>query len=92
MTIIWRDEMVIDGGIIDDDHKCLIRIVNDVDQVAPGSKMAKELATILDQLKVYVRIHLEREERLQVVTAYPYAESHRVDHRTLVRELDAMRA
>jgi len=91
MAIIWRDELVIDGGVIDDDHKCLIGLVNEVDLIGPGPTMAVELATILAQLRTYARIHFEREERLQIATAFPYAQAHRAGHRDLARELDAMR-
>ena len=92
MAILWRDEMSVDDGVIDADHKCLIALVNDVDLVEPGPAMLAELTVILDRLIAYARIHFEREERLQVATGFTYAQAHRARHRSLMRELDGMRA
>jgi len=92
MAIVWRDEMSVDGGVVDADHKCLIAIVNDVDLVEPGPAMAAALTAILDRLGAYAQVHFEREERLQFATGFTFAQAHRASHRSLVRELDAMRA
>jgi hemerythrin len=89
---MWRDEMSVDDGVIDADHKCLIALVNDVDLVGPGPAMSAELTVILDRLSAYTRTHFDREERLQLATGFTYAQAHRARHRSLVRELDAMRA
>jgi len=92
MVIMWRDEMSIDDGLVDADHKCLIALVNDVDLVAPGPAMPAELMTILDRLSTYARTHFDREERLQLATGFTYAQAHHARHKGLMRELDAMRA
>lgn len=92
MAITWRDEMAIDNGLIDADHKCLIAVVNDVDLVAPGPEMPARLMAILDRLNTYAQIHFDREERLQLATGFTYAQAHHARHRSLVRELNAMRA
>jgi hemerythrin len=92
MAIVWRDQMSIDGGVIDNDHKYLIAIVNDVDAVGPGPSMPEQLAAILARLDLYAQVHFEREERLQLATGFTYASAHHSRHVALVRELDAMRA
>lgn len=92
MAITWRDEMAIDDGVIDADHKSLIALVNDVDLVAPGPDMPARLMAILERLNTYAQIHFDREERLQLATGFTFAQAHQARHRSLVRELDAMRA
>ena len=92
MAIVWRDEMSVDHGIIDADHKCLIALVNDVDLVGPGPAMSAEVTAILDRLTTYARTHFDREQRLQLATGFTYAQAHQARHRSLMRELDAMRA
>jgi hemerythrin len=89
---MWRDEMSIDDGVIDADHKCLIALVNDVGLVGPGPAMPAELTAILARLTTYARIHFEREERLQLATGFTYAQAHHAAHWSLMRKLDAMRA
>ena len=90
MAIMWRDEMSVDGGVIDDDHKCLIGLVNDVDLVKPGPEMKLQLQLILARLRAYAGVHFDREQRLQIASAFTYAQAHRARHRSLMRELDAM--
>jgi hemerythrin len=92
MAIQWRDEMTVDGGIIDADHKCLIALINDVDVVQPGAWMRADLAVILERLGTYARVHFEREERLQIASGFTYAQAHRSRHRGLMREFDAIAA
>jgi hemerythrin len=92
MAIVWRSEMTIDGGLIDDDHKCLIGLVNEVDLIRPGVAMPAALALILTKLDAYARFHFEREERLQATTGFTYASAHHRRHGALMRELDDMRA
>jgi hemerythrin len=91
MAIIWREQMSIDNGVIDDDHRSLIGIVNEVDTIAPGPAMSAELAVVLARLGAYARVHFEREERLQVGVAFTYQLAHHRRHKGLLRELDAMR-
>jgi hemerythrin len=91
MAIVWRQQMSIDDGTIDDDHKYLIGLVNDVDAVPPGPGMPAELAVILARLETYARIHFQREERLQVAVAFTYQLAHHRRHKVLLRELNAMR-
>ena len=83
--------MSIDDGVIDADHRCLIDLVNDVDAVTPGPAMPAELAVILARLHAYAGTHFEREERLQIRTAFTYQHAHRKRHAGLLRELDVMR-
>ena len=90
MAITWRNEMSVDGGIIDEDHKCLIDLVNAVDLVKPGPMMLAELNKILAKLCEYARVHFDREERLQVASAFTYAQAHRSRHRALVGDLQSM--
>jgi hemerythrin len=92
MAIVWRDEMSIDGGIIDADHKCLIVLVNDVESIQPGRTMRGELAVIMAKLDAYARLHFEREERLQIATAFTYSQAHHRRHGALMRDLAGMGA
>jgi hemerythrin-like metal-binding protein len=92
MEIIWREEMSIDHGIIDNDHKCLIRLVNDVQVIRPGPGLPKQVAEILERLDAYARAHFEREEQLQSSVTYPQAQAHHQRHVALMGELHTMRS
>ena len=90
MPIVWRDQMSIDGGMIDDDHKCLIGLVNDLESATSGPTMSADVKLIMTRLCLYARVHFEREERLQTMAAFPYEQSHRRHHRNNLRQLLAL--
>jgi hemerythrin-like metal-binding protein len=89
MATKWRAEMAIDGGIIDDDHKCLIGLVNEMESIQPD-QMPPELGLILVRLGIYVQVHFEREERLQIAAGFTDVEGHQRRHGSILRRLDAM--
>ena len=91
MAIVWRDQMSIDGGIIDADHKCLIDIINDIDSIRIGPEMPTQVGAILARLSLYAQAHFQREERLQVAVTFTYGDAHHHHHLDLTRQLDAMR-
>ena len=92
MAIAWRDQMSIDQGIIDADHKSLIDLVNTVDAVPPGPAMQRDIAAILDRLNAYTRVHCRREERLQAAMHFINESAHGLYHASVMRDLDALRA
>jgi hemerythrin len=90
MTIIWRDEMGIDGGVMDADHKCLIALVNEVDTAHPALTLQRELQVIIAKLTTYAQVHFEREERWQVSAAFLFAAVHRKHHIKFGHDLEAI--
>jgi hemerythrin len=92
MPLEWRDAMSIDSGVIDEDHKCLIGLINDVAALRPGPKMPMLVEVAIARLLTYAEVHFQREERLQVAAAFTFAQAHRSRHRSIVRDMDAMLA
>jgi hemerythrin len=92
MPIAWRIEMSVDGGMIDDDHRCLIDIINDVEAIQPGPAMPKEVTIALAELATYAETHFEREQQLQATVRFTYSRTHQLRHNALIRDLNAMRA
>jgi len=82
--------MAIDGGIIDDDHKCLISLVNEMETIQPD-RTPLELGLILVRLGIYVEVHFEREEQLQIAAGFTDADGHQRRHRSILHRLDALR-
>jgi hemerythrin-like metal-binding protein len=89
--IRWRESMAIDRGLIDDDHRHLIEIVNRFeDHLLRGQGDVAVAIDILHALKFYADTHFAREERLQRLIDYPEVRLHREDHRRLAATLDQM--
>jgi len=87
--ITWRDKMSIDdGGVIDQDHKHLIEIINRFSKVAADGLDTDEAAEILYALKFYTQTHFGREEQLQFLASFPYADAHHQEHADLIKTLE----
>jgi hemerythrin-like metal-binding protein len=80
-TIRWRSQMAIDHGIIDDDHRHLIDIINRFgEHLERGTPGIGDALGVLDSLKAYAETHFEREELLQKLVGYPEHEAHHEAH------------
>lgn len=90
MHIVWKDEFLIDGGVIDEDHKVLIGIINDFISLNEGAASLERLKSCLARLKKYTLEHFVREESIMVSIAYPNAERHRNRHAEIVSVLDSI--
>jgi hemerythrin len=91
MLIVWRDQMSVDGGLIDQDHRVLIGIINEFGSTAASAAAIPTLEGILAKLERYTQIHFEREEKLQRAIVYPFHEAHRRAHGDLIRQLTEVR-
>ncbi len=89
--ITWRDKMSIDdGGVIDQDHKHLIEIINRFEDAAADGLDRDEATEILHALKFYTQTHFGREEQLQNLINFPDIGAHHHEHAELISKLDAV--
>lgn len=88
MTIIWNDKFLIDNGVIDADHRDLIRIINKFSQFDDNKFIVKNIKETLAELKLYTIDHFAREEQIQQKIGYPLSETHARQHVNMVRQLD----
>lgn len=84
--------MSVGVAALDEDHKKLIAIVNDLhDGIASGSG-TERLGRVLDGLVSYTGSHFAHEEELFAQTGYPAAAAHMLEHKKmsrLVRDIQA---
>ena len=92
-------DMVIGHQVIDDDHKELIRIINQfiitskICLLVDGEFEGQHAATMhmaLTQLIAYGKQHFAREEKIQNECMYAYREMHVAEHRAMMRHLEEM--
>ncbi|MGB0683726.1 MAG: bacteriohemerythrin [Magnetovibrionaceae bacterium] len=88
MPIIWRDAMSVDHGVIDDDHKVLVKKVNEFEALISGDFTQKQLMKVLLDLKSYTESHFAREEQMMDKVGFMGASEHRALHRCLIEELN----
>ena len=87
--IAWDDVYSVDIQEIDEQHKCLIEIMNEL-YTAMANKSNRDLiGDVLDKLVDYTKIHFAVEETLMRVFHYDGYEEHKAIHDKIVmRVLD----
>ena len=87
MAVHWRDEMSIDGGPIDTDHKFLISLINDFDSEFERGFDQYRILDALKRLEYYTVYHFAREEAIQQSFGFPRQKEHVDQHRRLRMEV-----
>jgi len=88
--IQWRDQFAIDGGIIDKDNRTFFGLVNEFNESIPNFESPGQMLSILASIKKYTQTHFQREEKLQLKSAFPFCEEHKKEHEALVEKLNGL--
>ncbi len=83
MTIQWRNDLQIDCGNIDNDHKALIKIINQFE----NEKTLIGTHALLIELSEYSKRHFYDEEKILLDMGYPEYHEHLVEHNWLTYSL-----
>jgi hemerythrin-like metal-binding protein len=87
MPIVWRDAFSIGYKQIDNDHRHLIDLINDVETALTGEHTLSRLYNAIDDLTAYTRRHFSFEERLMIEASYAHYDLHKVAHLELIEPL-----
>ena len=85
----WNDIYSVGITAMDDDHKQLIKLLNQFQiayEYATGDEFERKALT---ELVEYTKHHFSREEVLMQKYAYPDIEAHKEEHRKMVAQVDA---
>jgi len=74
--ITWKDEYSIGHEEIDDQHKKIVELINELDE----SDSPEITTSIISKVNGYVRHHLDYEEQLLQSLGYPEFEQHKELH------------
>ena len=81
----WSDSMSVGVKVLDEEHKKLVGMVNELhDGILEGHRK-EALGHVLDQLVSYTKVHFTHEENLFLKTAYPDAAAHKKEHEQLLK-------
>jgi hemerythrin-like metal-binding protein len=83
----WAQDMAIDNGPIDDDHRKLVAQVNALHSATSQGRGQDMVAQLLGSLIVDTHEHLRREEHLMELAKFPDLERHKQGHARFVEEL-----
>jgi hemerythrin len=83
----WADDMVIDHGPIDADHRHLVDMVDQLHTATSEGRGVEIVGQILEELIRYTSDHLRREEAQMEAVHFPNLEGHRKGHAHFVDSL-----
>lgn len=83
----WANDLVIDHGPIDEDHKKLVQLVNDLHTATTDGSGQAIVGGVLKALVDYTHYHLNREENLMAEAGFPDLEEHKLGHQRFIQEL-----
>ena len=81
--IAWNENMSVGVQLLDDDHKKMLDMINDLHNGIVSGAGTERLGRVLDGLVHYLQQHFAHEEELFVQTGYPDAAAHIVLHREM---------
>jgi hemerythrin-like metal-binding protein len=83
----WTEDMSVGVKVIDDDHKKLIDMLNELNDGILAGKTSDALESVIDKLLRYTKYHFAREERFFAETGYPDGATHKAEHDLLARRV-----
>ena len=83
----WNDRMSVGVRVLDDDHKKLVAMVNELYDGISAGKGQQALGGVLDKLISYTVVHFRREEDFFAKTGYPDSKAHMTEHENLTRQV-----
>lgn len=85
MAIEWTEDLAVGSKEIDDQHKELFRMINQMLEACNQGKGKEVLEEILGFLEKYVVIHFGTEERLMQQYNYPDYSGHKNHHEQFIK-------
>jgi len=85
--VTWCDTYSVNVREIDDQHKELLDLVNNLHRAVESLASKGELTQMLVELVEFTRTHFSTEERLMKEHDFPELKEHRKEHKLLLRYL-----
>ena len=92
MALQWRNALSVGNEMIDNDHKKLFALINEVEVALSGDNPVAEALVAIDGLATYTQEHFFREESIMINLRYIKFDHHKNAHRDLIAQLDAAAA
>lgn len=83
----WSDNLSVGISEIDDQHKVLVDLLNELHFAISDHRGSAECRGILDRLAEYTRVHFAVEESLMRILEYPDFDNHKHEHEALLGQV-----
>ena len=88
VTFQWKSDYTVDGGPIDDEHKQLLELANQVLSFTEPSRQVDEVTDTVKQLFKYMESHFDNEQELMREADYPEYEEHVQAHAKIISDMN----
>lgn len=83
----WNEELAVGIPEIDEQHKHLIALINQLHDAMSEGRGKQVLSDVLDELIAYTKTHFSHEEKLMAQANYRGLASHKREHDFLTRRV-----
>lgn len=91
MSFVWKNEYAIGVLIIDEQHKMLIEILNQLLELRDNkNESPKALGSILKSLEHYTNVHFTTEEEIMRIYNYENVQSHKKMHADFIKKISSL--
>jgi len=90
MQLVWTSDLDTGNRLIDDQHRRLFQLFNDLDAAIAGNVGEEAVGRTLTALSVYVVAHFRMEEELMEQVGYPGLAGHREAHQGMRIQVEDM--
>ncbi len=91
-NIEWDDSISVGIPVIDEDHRKLVEILNELFAACFAAQGPEVLEEIVERLTDYTKYHFEREESLLAKAEYEGLETHKAGHVKLVGRVEKIQS
>lgn len=85
--VSWKDDMSVGIKVIDDDHKKLLALINELERAVHYHMGESYERQAMKELVDYTKYHFEREEGLLQSHGYPEFEAHKKEHEAMIAKV-----
>jgi hemerythrin len=85
--IQWSDEYSVQVAEIDQQHKKLVDLINELHQAMKEARGREVIGKILADLISYTKFHFSAEEKLMKNKNYPDFQNHKIEHENLTQKV-----
>lgn len=86
--IEWNEKLSVGVPEMDNQHKRLVAIINELNDAMKQGKGREALGKVLNNLITYVHTHFKSEEEFMRKVSFPELESHKAEHKKLTNEVE----
>ena len=90
-SIQWKEAYNVGITVIDEQHKKLIEIINELFEAQQVGTTQLIISSVLDKLVDYTKYHFDMEEDMQINCRYSKAASHKQEHEFFIEKINGLK-